>query len=109
LLTSGLVDSSVRMSIADALEGSGERSVVTELLGLLANGRVEWSVRESITGVLAILINKEEDVRLLANLLIGSDIADNIYRALWTTSCRVGVRILVRSEAGKERLEVVRR
>lgn len=80
-----------------------------QLLSLLANGRVEWSVRESITGVLAILINKEEDVRLLANLLIGSDIADNIYRALWTTSRRVGVRVLVRNEAGKERLEVVRR
>jgi stage V sporulation protein SpoVS len=97
---------------------------VPQLLGLLANEQADkpvpesiagalaiLPVPESIAGALAILIDKEEDVQFLANLLNDSnkDIADNIYRALWTASRRVGVRVLVRNEAGKQRLEVVRR
>jgi hypothetical protein len=85
--------------------------VVPQLLGLLANEQIDVSVRWSIADALAKLIDKEEDVWFLVNLLIGSNqnIADTIYRALWTASRRVGVRVLVRSEAGKQRLEVVRR
>ncbi len=36
-------------------------------------------------------------------------IAENIYRALWAASRRLGVRVLVRNKAGREQLEVVRR
>jgi HEAT repeat protein len=109
LLTNERVNKYERMSIAEALGALGERSVVPQLLGLLANERVNVSVRRSIAGALASLIDKEEDVQSLANLLIDSDITDSIYRALWTASRRVGVRVLVRNESGKERLEVVRR
>jgi len=105
------VDDYVRRSIAEALGALGERSVARELLNLLANERVDESVRWSIAEALAILIDKEEDVRFLAKLLIDSNknIANDIYRALWTASRRVGVRVLLRNVAGKQRLEVVRR
>lgn len=85
--------------------------MVPHLLELLKNGRVDSYVRESVAYALAGLIDKEEDVQSLANLLAGSgqDIPNSIYRVLWSASRRVGVRVLVRNEAGKERLEVVRR
>ena len=101
----------MRKRIATALGVLGERSVVPQLLGLLVGEQIEQYVRWSIAEALSILLDKEEDVRLLANLLSGSsdDVAGHIYRALWTSSRRIGVRVLVRNEAGKERLEVVRR
>jgi HEAT repeat protein len=111
LLANEQVDKEVRGSIAEALGTLGERSVAPQLVRLLVNEQVDKEVRGSIVDALAGLIDKEVDVRTLATFLHGSnlDITDNIYRALWTASRRVGVRVLVRNEAGKERLEVVRR
>jgi len=106
------VDRYVRGSIARGLRALGEQSVAPQLLGLLADKRVDKDVRGSIAGAIAGLIDKEEDVRSLATFLHGSnqDITNNIFfRALWEASRRVGVRILVRNEAGMRRLEVVRR
>jgi HEAT repeat protein len=111
LLTDERVDQYVRWSIADAMVALGEVSVVPELLELLAKGQDDDIMCRSVADALALLIDNEKDVKFLANLFIDSnkDIADDIYRALWTASRRVGVRVLVRNEAGKQRLEVVRR
>jgi NACHT domain/HEAT repeats len=111
LLANERVDLNVRGRIAAALGALGERSVVPQLLGLLANERVDRFVRGDIADALAGLIDNEEDVRSLATLLPRSNaaITVNIHRALWSASRRIGVRVLVRNEAGKERLEVVRR
>ena len=111
LLANERVDDLVRMSIAKALGVLGERSVVPQLLGLLANERVAEIVCWEIAGALAMLVDNEKDVQFLANILFDSNgfLADYIHRALWTASRRVGVRVLVRNEAGKERLDVVRR
>lgn len=111
LLVNEQIEEPVPMRIAVALGVLGERSVVPQLLELLANEQVDLSKRQGIGDALAILVDNEKDVQFLANLLIGSskDVADVIFRALWTASRRVGVRVLVRNDAGKERLEVVRR
>jgi HEAT repeat protein/energy-coupling factor transporter ATP-binding protein EcfA2 len=112
MLANERVDWNVRMSIAGTLGVLGERSVVPQLMGMLANEQVDVSVLMSIAGALAGLIDKEEHVRFLASILPDfsySYISDNIYRALWIGSRRIGVRILVRNESGRLRLEVVRR
>jgi HEAT repeat protein len=111
LLANEQVDQYVRESIAGALGMLGERSVAQQLLSLLANVQLGEPVRGRIVNALATLIDKEEDVQTLGNLLPNSNmnIANSIYRALWTASRRVGVRVLVKNEAGVQRLEVVRR
>jgi HEAT repeat protein len=111
LLANEQINHYVRWRIATTLGVVGEQSVVPQLLSLLANERVYGSVRWHIADALAMLVDKEGDVQLLADIMSVSKsyLDDYVYRALWTTSRRVGVRVLVRNEAGKERLEVVRR
>lgn len=70
-----------------------KRSIAPQLLDLLANEQVDASVRKSITSILPVLIENEEQVCTLAALLTSSDIADNIQRALWTLSRQFGLRI----------------
>jgi predicted NACHT family NTPase len=98
----------LRQSIADALGKLGERNVALELLRLLSDKRVDWQVRQGIARTLEQLTNDESSLHALAELLPRSDIADNIYRTLWTASRQVGFRLLVTNGQEDKRIEVVK-
>jgi hypothetical protein len=108
LLSDKKIAISLRGSIAFALCKLGDRSVVPELRRLLSDEQVDTSIRESIAIALGTLGNDEESVRVMATLLLTSDIADTIHRALWTASHQAGVRIFViEGEDGKKQVEIV--
>src|SRR5215831_7654289 len=75
----------------------GERSVVPDLLGLLADKQVDVFVRKYISRSIEQLANDDLTVRSLATMLLqGTDVADAIYTALWTVSRRAGVRVFLK-------------
>ena len=106
LLSNEQVDASVRQSIAEALGRLGERSVAHELVPLLSNEQVDASVRQSIAEALELLVNDEMTIRSLVELLATSDVADDIQRALWSASRRVGIRISMTHGQEREHLEI---
>ncbi len=83
-----------RWSIADALGTLGEKSIVPDLLALLSNEQLSEGLRRSIAGALGELPQDELIVQFLVRLLATSDIPDVVYQLLWTTSRRIGVRII---------------
>ena len=104
LLSNEQIDPFVRQSIANTLGALGERSVVPEMCSLLANEHIDYSVRQSTVYALEQLATDELSVNTLANLLLKSDIADDIHRVLWTVSRRAGVRICIMNT----RVEVIK-
>ena len=75
---------------------------------LLANQQVDQFVRRSIAEALESLVNDERTIRALVELLATSDIADDIHRALWSASRRVGIRISMTHGPEGEHLELVK-
>jgi hypothetical protein len=101
-------ESSVSVDIATALGTLGDRSVVPDLLRLLSE-QLDSSIRGSIARSLAKLVIDEESVRVMATLIVTSNIADDIHRALWTASHRAGVRIyIIEGVHGKKQVEIVK-
>lgn len=109
LLTDKQLNLDVHLSIAWALGQLGERSVAPQLLALLADEQLAVPVRESIATALGWMVNDEEGVDALAALLPMSDIANALYRALWSTSRRGGFRILMNQRSGNDQFEVIKR
>jgi len=107
LLADEQVDQVARWKIPIALGELGERTVIPELLRLLADEQVDQGVRSNIAEAIAKLADSEQDARTLATLLPTSDVAESIYRALWTVSRRAGVRVFKGDGSEGKRLEVV--
>lgn len=89
----GKINKFAHQIIAQALGTLGEPSIVPDLLNLLSNKEIDQDVRKSIAQALGQLANDETTVQALAQFLQTSDIADEIYRVLWTVSRRIGVRV----------------
>ncbi|HJT55547.1 MAG TPA: HEAT repeat domain-containing protein [Ktedonobacteraceae bacterium] len=94
--------------IAQALGTLGEPSIVPDLLNLLSSKEVDRDVRKSIAEALGQLANDETTVQSLAQLLQTSDIADEIYRVLWTVSRRVGVRVFLAKGQMSNLVEIIK-
>jgi predicted NACHT family NTPase len=108
LLSNEQPDKYIRMAIAAALGTLGERSVAPDLLRLLSDQQLGSGVRRSIAA-LATLANDEESVRIMATLLLTSDIADSIHRALWAASHRAGVRVyIIEGEHREKQVKIVK-
>jgi hypothetical protein len=108
LLADEHLDFSVRMNIASALGTLGDRSITSDLLSLLANEHLASDVCWSIADTIGQLADDEATTRGLAELLRQSDIADNIYRALWTVSRRARVRVFMADYTVGSEIQIVK-
>lgn len=98
----------VRRSIASALGALGDCSLVPPLLALLQDTQVHSYVRSSIAHALGALGASEEQIRVMAEILPGSDMLDPIYQALWKLSRQSGVRIYVSDNPDVKQVNVIR-
>ena len=93
------INLSAGLNIAATLGALNESSVVPELLRLLSNPKIDPIVQTGIVKTLGQLANDEATLEGLATLLQDSVIADDMYRALWNISRRVGVRIFTADDS----------
>jgi len=108
LLGDAQLDPERRRSIAQALGELGERSVAPELVRLLGDTQLDPELRSSILYSLENLVDDPLLVQKLALLLETSDVADDIYSALWAISQRMGIRVFLINGQAVQRVEVVK-
>jgi len=89
LLASENIDRYRGQNIVRLLCALGESAIVPPLLDLLSATRIDRSVRQGIAEVLAQLACDERSLARLAALLETTDIADDVFRALWAVGRRV--------------------
>jgi HEAT repeat protein len=107
LLAEGFFDLSLRSEIARALGKLQESSIVPDLLDLLAKEKDyifwRWTLIETIEQV----AEDESTILRLFELLGDPDLADKVYKALWTISRRIMVRLSV-TKGVKKKLKIVK-
>ncbi len=87
----------------------GEQSVAaSELVRLLGDAQLDPRLRRSILYSLENLVDDPLLVQKLALLLETSDVADDIYSALWAISQRMGIRVFLINGQAVQRVEVVK-
>jgi HEAT repeat protein len=94
LLSDEWLEVDLRWSIMDALGRPGERSVAADLVQLLSDERLDVNLRRSIASALAAFAHDSSLVAGLLTSLHDPDIANRVYRALWTISRRARVWIV---------------
>ncbi len=108
LLSNPQVSLSTGLNIAATLRALDDRSVVPELLRLLSNPQLDPIVHTGIVNALGQLADDEATLHVLAALLPDSAIANDIYRALWHISHRIGMRIFMANGLSTKDISIVR-
>ena len=99
------------VSIVETLGKLGrqdDESIPRVLLPLLSDKRIDRDWRPTIANVVGQLAKDETIVYELAELLLTSDVADDIHRALWNVCSRARVRVFIMDKASGKELEIVK-
>jgi HEAT repeat protein len=125
LLTDEKIDSSVRVTVAEAmgertvtprlptpmpvgreaakaLGSLGDRSKVPQLLALLSDKELDPSVRLKVVEALGVLGDDRITAESLTALLDDEEIGSEVYQALFLVSQRIGARVFARTDGGYE-------
>ncbi len=111
LLSDQFLSSYVRWSIAYTFSKLGDRSVLRDLLQLLSEQKLDLDVFQEVTRTVEQLIYDETDVEALVNLcqtLTAPALRHIIYRALWTISLQLRVRVLTADRSPGKQVEIVK-
>ena len=77
-------------------------------MNLLADKHLDSDVSKEIAQTLGQFAQDEATIRLFATIMLKSNIADSIHRALWAASRRARVSINVVDEPTGKRVELVK-
>ncbi|MFL5588261.1 MAG: HEAT repeat domain-containing protein [Ktedonobacteraceae bacterium] len=111
LLSDQFLSSYVRWSIAYTFSRLGDRSVIPDLLQLLSEQKLDLDVFQEVTRTVERLVYDEATVEALANLsqtLSAPALKHIIYRALWTISLQLRVRVLAADRSAGKQIEIAK-
>jgi HEAT repeat protein len=101
------IDISIRGSIADALGELGDHSIVPQLLSIFLDTSTDSFMQWRIVKALGLLAEGQDICSQLADVLLNSNVADDIYTALAKVSRRSKVLVCEVPGSNGEKLEVI--